>query len=73
VIELDGIYFYADYCSGGVWSFRYRDGRAVDSWDWRPVLDPDSRLAALSSFGEDAEGELYLLSLDGPIYKLVRR
>jgi glucose/arabinose dehydrogenase len=71
--ELDGIYFYGDYCTAGLWGFRYRDGQVVDSWDWKPVLDPDSRLATLSSFGEDADGELYLLSLDGPIYKMVRR
>jgi len=41
----------------------------TDVWDWRAALDPESRLANLSSFGEDAAGELYLLSLDGDVYR----
>ena len=71
--ELEGIYFYADFCSGFVRSFRWSGGQATDSWDWREILDPGHKLASLSTFGEDAEGELYLASLDGVIYKLVRR
>jgi glucose/arabinose dehydrogenase len=70
--ELDGVYFYADYCTAILRSLRWVDGRAVDLWDWRPVLDPDSKLSTLSSFGEDDDGELYLVSLDGAIYRLVR-
>jgi glucose/arabinose dehydrogenase len=71
--ELDGSYFYGDYCTAIVRSFRYdaRSRRVFDAWDWRPTLDPESRLAQISSFGEDAAGELYLLSLDGTIYQLV--
>ncbi len=68
---LTGAYFYADYCTAIVRSLR-RDGSGSvrDSWDWRPAIDPASRLANLSSFGEDARGELYLLSLEGGIYRL---
>jgi glucose/arabinose dehydrogenase len=71
--ELDGCYFYADYCSALLRSFRYRDGKAVDTWDWRVTLDPDFKLATITSFGEDAAGELYLLSRDGPVYRFTRR
>ncbi len=67
---LDGIYFYADYCTALVRGFRWRDGAVVDHWDWKPVLDPRSRLAQITSFGEDAAGELYLLSQGGTIYKI---
>jgi glucose/arabinose dehydrogenase len=70
--ELDGVYFYADYCTGVLRSFRWKNGAVSDHWDWKPIVDPDSTLATLSSFGEDNDGELYLLSLDGVIYKFVR-
>lgn len=69
---LVGHYFYADYCTGLVRSLRVESGKATDHWEWRPLLDPEETLASLSSFGEDAEGELYLLSLDGVIYKFVK-
>jgi glucose/arabinose dehydrogenase len=66
---LDGIYFYADYCTAMIRSARW-DGKTVsDIWDWRAALDPKEQLADLSSFGEDAAGELYLLSLDGTIHR----
>ena len=71
---LDGVYFYADYCTALVRSFRWKGGTTIaDHWDWRPALDPKDRLASISSFGEDAAGELYILSLDGRIWKLVPR
>jgi glucose/arabinose dehydrogenase len=68
---LDGLYFYADYCTGVLRSFRWVEGKVSDHWDWKPLLDPDNQLASLSSFGEDQDGELYLLSLDGIIYQFV--
>lgn len=71
--ELDGVYFYADYCTALLRSFRFKDGRAVDSWDWKAALDPESKLARIASFGLDHGGELYLVSHEGPIFKLVRR
>jgi glucose/arabinose dehydrogenase len=71
--ELDGVYFYADFCSALLRSFRWQGGKAVDSWDWRDVLDPGHKLAAVATFGEDNDGELYVVSYDGVIYKLMRR
>jgi hypothetical protein len=71
--ELHGTYFYADYCTALLRAFRWRGGAVVDHWDWKSVLAPDSRLARVSSFGRDADGEMYLLSLDGGIWKMVRR
>jgi glucose/arabinose dehydrogenase len=59
-----GHYFYGDYCSGFVWSFAVRDGKATD--EKRHPFQVES----LSSFGEDLDGELYLLSLDGEIFRL---
>lgn len=71
--ELDGLYFYSDYCTGLLRSFRLENGRATDSWDWKQALDPDARLARIAAFGQDQQGELYLVTHEGPIYKLVRR
>jgi glucose/arabinose dehydrogenase len=71
--ELDGIYFYSDYCTGLLRGFRWKDGKVSDHWDWKGPLDPGNKLAKVSSFGEDAEGELYVVSLEGTIWKLVRR
>ncbi len=68
---LDGLYFYADYCTAMIRSLRWHGlGKPVsDVWNWRAALDPENRLTNLSSFGEDAAGELYLLSLDGEVYR----
>ena len=60
-----GRYFYGDYCSGIVWSLRLVDGRAPD------VRRESFRIEGLSSFGEDARGELYATSLNGRVYRLV--
>jgi glucose/arabinose dehydrogenase len=70
--ELAGVYFYADYCTALVRSFRWARGAVYQHWNWRPVLDPDFKLSTIASFGHDADGELYLVTLDGVIYKLVR-
>jgi glucose/arabinose dehydrogenase len=56
-----GLYFYGDFCSGLVWRFnRERE---------RIRLLP-FEVQGLSSFGEDAAGELYLVSLDGEVFRL---
>ncbi len=62
-----GRYFYGDFCSGTVWSFEIR-GRKAER-----IRRERFRVEGLSSFGEDAAGELYLVSLGGPVYRLVAR
>jgi hypothetical protein len=60
-----GRYFYGDFCTGEVESFRLgADGKATDRRA-EPVTVP-----LLSSFGEGPRGELYLLSLEGSVYRL---
>ena len=58
-----GRYFFGDYCSGSVWSLRLHGNAATNVSD-------SGHVPALSSFGEDASGELYAASLEGKIYKL---
>jgi glucose/arabinose dehydrogenase len=71
--ELAGAYFYSDYCTAILRSLRWKNGKVVDAWDWKEALDPESQLANVSAFGQDQNGELYIVSHSGPIYKLVRR
>ena len=65
--ELQGHYFYADYCQGWVRSFRLQDGQALEARQW-PTLAPGG---AVTSFGQDAAGELYVLSQGGRVFKIV--
>jgi glucose/arabinose dehydrogenase len=62
---LYGRYLYGDYCEGELRSFSARPGR--EATDDRP-LGPT--VSALSSFGEDASGRVYVTSLEGPVYRL---
>jgi hypothetical protein len=73
--ELDGVYFYGDYCTGIVRSFKIDQGRAVNAQDWTSILRTQSggRMEQLSSFGQDARGEIYLVLLSGEVYQIVRK
>ncbi len=65
--QLQGRYFFADYCSGGVGSLRYADGEVSD------VVAPGGHIVLdgnVTSFGSDAHGELYVLLQDGRVLKL---
>ena len=63
---LRGHYFYADYCQGWIRSFRYEGGAATDPRSWAV-----ENVGNVSSFGEDARGELYVISHGGGVYKIV--
>ncbi|MBH0189389.1 MAG: glucose dehydrogenase [Nitrospira sp.] len=63
---LRGTYFYADFCNGFVRSFRYQNGQATNQLEW-PLL----RRSGITSFGEDAQGELYLMTQGGSLFKIV--
>ncbi len=59
-----GRYFYGDYCSGTIWSLTVRRGKVS-----RVRREP-FKVSQPSSFGQDAAGELYLVSLEGVVYRL---
>jgi glucose/arabinose dehydrogenase len=66
---LAGTYFYSDYCTPFVRSFRVQGGAAVDRRDRTGELGKG--LNAVSSFGTDADGEAYILDhADGEIYRI---
>ncbi len=61
---LVGRYLYGDFCSNRIWSF-VRDGaRLTSQVELTDDLDPTHALGGITSFGEDAAGELYVV--DGP-------
>jgi glucose/arabinose dehydrogenase len=62
--EIRGHYFYADYCAGWVRSFRLVNGAATDQREWAV-----GSVGSVLSFGEDAAGEMYLLSSNGRVYR----
>ncbi len=64
---LQGHYFYGDFCSGEISSFLNIDGTISERRSWLDILGP---VDALSSFGVDGFGELYVISLIGTIYKI---
>ena len=64
--SLRGHYLYADYCNGWVRSFRYAGGVAVEQRD-EPALSPGGNI---TSFGEDAAGEVYIITQQGSIYRI---
>jgi glucose/arabinose dehydrogenase len=61
--EARGRYFYGDYCTGRIWSLARWQGEVTRR-------EHQFRVRQLSSFAEDEDGELYLVSQGGTIYRL---
>ena len=59
--ELEGYYVYADYVASKLWALKY-DPKLKRVVENRPLISPGR---AIMSFGEDADGEVYLLTLSG--------
>jgi glucose/arabinose dehydrogenase len=65
VPALAGAYVYGDFCSGRVWDLRPgADGKWVNTRLFETNY-------SITSFGEDEQGELYVLDRSGTIYKIV--
>lgn len=66
IASLQGAYIYGDFCSGRIWSLR-RNGGQVEV---KGLLDTNLQI---TSFAEDLQGEVYVLSRSAGIYQLVLR
>ena len=70
---MDGVYFFADYCSRQIWTFRW-DGANVNEFTERTAeLDPidGSTIGNITGFGEDGRGELYICDDSGQVFKIL--
>ena len=65
--ELQGTYFYGDYCAGWVRSFRIIGGVPIPEFEAlaSPLINDN-----VVSFGEDADGEIYVVMASGRIYRI---
>jgi hypothetical protein len=63
---LAGVYVYGDFGSGRIWGLRPAGG----AYENTELADTD---LMISSFGEDDEGELYVVDFGGAIYRLTAR
>ena len=64
--NLAGIYLFADYCTGEIWSLTQGGGGA-----WTVAGPHLDNSFSISSFGEDSSGELYVVAYStGTIYRI---
>ena len=66
---LRGAYLFGDYCSGEVFVFRQSDEGGKDA---SPTVLIKTGFR-ISSFGQDEDGEVYVLDHGGGIYRLIPR
>ena len=70
--SMQGRYIFADYQNPRIWSFELKGGKAEEFVDHTSELQPEGgRINLIPSFGEDADGELYLADLSGAVYRIV--
>ncbi len=64
VANMQGVYLFGDFCKGVIRGLVHKDGVLVEEG---PL---DETVPNLSSFGVDNNDELYVMSLDGPIFRI---
>ncbi|MDZ4775970.1 MAG: PQQ-dependent sugar dehydrogenase [Alphaproteobacteria bacterium] len=67
----NGLYFFADFVTGHIWTFRVVDGVAVDFIQRDEQLRTDAgSVNQIASFAVDGSNRLYVIGLDGEIFRL---
>jgi glucose/arabinose dehydrogenase len=68
---MQGVYLYADFVTDNVWSFRIVNGAVVDQANRTDQLKSAGiAIDSIASFGEDGRGNLYIVGLDGEVFRL---
>lgn len=68
---MQGVYLYADFVSNQIWSFRVVDGQAVDAANrTAQIKAAGGTVDGIASFGEDGRGNLYIVGIDGEIWRI---
>lgn len=70
VPELVGTYFFADH-TGPIWTLRFTGGAATPATNVMATLFPSGGPTSITSFGEDAAGEVYVMNRSpGTLYRI---
>lgn len=64
--EWNGIYLYADYCTGFIWGLIHSN----NGWQTQRLFDTDVNI---TSFGQDESGEIYIVGDGGGVYRLAHK
>jgi glucose/arabinose dehydrogenase len=65
---LRGLYFFADFSTRRIWTSRWRDGRLDEPVD--RTADLGDGALQVSSFGQDGDGEIYIVDYSGFIFRI---
>jgi glucose/arabinose dehydrogenase len=68
ITAIEGRYFFADYCSGIMWSLLHTGEGEADVVSYAESL---GSLGPVTSFGLDSEGEMYVMTHDGKLMKFM--
>jgi cysteine-rich repeat protein len=66
--DMDGTYFYSDFCAGFIRTFEVLAGVAINQADRTAEVGTSG---SVSTFGEDARGELYIVNHGGQVYRMI--
>ncbi|MEN9580631.1 MAG: hypothetical protein RJA70_3640 [Pseudomonadota bacterium] len=71
--DLVGNYFYADYDMKRLWTVKFDGEKSCENLEITDAIDPDGEFVAagVGSFGQDANGEIYLARVNnGAIFRI---
>ena len=72
VSEIRGNYFFADFANGRIWSLVPSASGFSQLTFWSDQLTPNlGSVNSVASFGEDANGNLYIVDFDGDIFRFI--
>jgi hypothetical protein len=72
IAALRGTYFYSDFATAWIRTFVLAGGVATQQQDRTgSITVPDGDIRAVSSYGEDARGELYIVDHGGEVFQFV--